>query len=171
MVLVLDSYCTSIISNLFGMTELVGFGINVVEKLEIKRKKLPDIPVMYFIEPREASLKHVADDFSEDASYSRIHMLFPYKCSKENLNSLALNARIVKHIRSIKEFFHSCLFLGDNVLTLQQQYLEIAYSEYGSNRERNMRTRIAAKFVEIFRSLGSFYQVNLHYKKSTSGVA
>jgi syntaxin-binding protein 1 len=46
----------------------------------------------------------------------------------------------------------------------------VAYSDMNSNREKKIRGRISDKFIEIFRNL-SFYQVNLYYKKSISGIA
>ena len=68
------------------------------------------------------------DDFKEEGLYSRLHILFPYKCSKDVLNLLSLDAKVMKKIRSIKEFYHSCFFLDDNVLTMRQDYLQVAYS-------------------------------------------
>lgn len=54
---------------------------------------------------------------------------------------------------------------------MKLEYLEVAYSDLNSNRERKIRERLSTKFIEIFRSLHSFFQVNLYYKKSPSGVA
>ena len=48
LVLVLDNYTTNLISNIFVLSELVGLGVTMLERLDLKRKPL-QMHVLYFI--------------------------------------------------------------------------------------------------------------------------
>lgn len=55
--------------------ELVNFGINLVEKLELKRKKFTKLEAVYMIHPD--SYEKVINDFTdgEEPQYRHIHIL------------------------------------------------------------------------------------------------
>ena len=51
------------------------------------------------------------------------------------------------------------------------EYLKVAYSEYDTEREQRQRGRVASRLVDLFFSVGDFYQVNIYYNKSTNAVS
>lgn len=50
--LVVDQSSLKLLSNLFKITELVGVGITLLERLDLRRKELETMQALYFIEPR-----------------------------------------------------------------------------------------------------------------------
>lgn len=47
-VIILDAYTINLISNLFSVSELVGIGITIIERLDLKRKPL-EMQALYFV--------------------------------------------------------------------------------------------------------------------------
>ena len=54
--LVVDQSSLKLLSNMFKITELVGMGIILLERLDLRRKVLDSMQALYFIEPREESV-------------------------------------------------------------------------------------------------------------------
>lgn len=113
LVLVVDQSSLKLLSNLFKITELIGMGIIVLERLDLRRKVMDTMQALYFIEPREESVKQVIDDFKERRQYKKLHLLFTSAISKSNLKLLSLESNIIKYLakHSIKEFFHGMYFV------------------------------------------------------------
>ena len=107
-------------------------GITLLERLDLRRKVMETMQALYFIEPREETIRQVIDDFKERRQYKKLHLLFTTTISKSNLKLLSLESNIIKYLakHSIKEFFHGMYFVEGNTFTLRQDYLKVAYSEY-----------------------------------------
>jgi hypothetical protein len=50
-ILVVDKQALKVLSNTIKMMELINYGITIVEKLELKRKRISNIEAVYLISP------------------------------------------------------------------------------------------------------------------------
>ena len=68
------------------MMELINYGVNLVEKLDLKRKKFSNLDAVYLIHPD--SYEKVMQDFEEDdpPQYNHIHILTLTKISIHIIN-------------------------------------------------------------------------------------
>ncbi len=74
-ILVVDNYGLKVLSNTIKMMELINYGITIVERLELKRKRYTKIEAVYLIHPRSIDL--LIKDYPEDAKpqYHSVHIL------------------------------------------------------------------------------------------------
>jgi hypothetical protein len=65
LVLVLDHRTTRVLSSALSMFDVMQEGLALVESLEKSRQPMPEMEVIYFIEPSERSIQMVCDDFAD----------------------------------------------------------------------------------------------------------
>lgn len=63
LILILDSQGSKIISSVMKTSELIEKGITGFERLDLKRKKFPQMHAIYLISPSEDSIQKLIDDF------------------------------------------------------------------------------------------------------------
>ena len=84
------------------MMELINFGITIVERIELKRKKYSKIEAVYLISPQ--SIEMLLEDFPEDdkPQYKSVHILSLSKIPKNIMNMMAWNTNLAKRIKTLK---------------------------------------------------------------------
>ncbi|KAJ2801488.1 Vesicle trafficking between the ER and Golgi, partial [Coemansia furcata] len=65
-VLVFDSFCRDIVSTILRVNDLRDNGITVHMLLEAQRTSIPDVPAVYFIQPKPENIKRLAEDLARD---------------------------------------------------------------------------------------------------------
>lgn len=60
--MILDLSSAKVVSSLFTMTELVGYGVSFIERLEVERKPL-NFHALYLITPKESSILEMLKDY------------------------------------------------------------------------------------------------------------
>ncbi|KAJ2454678.1 Vesicle trafficking between the ER and Golgi [Coemansia sp. RSA 2424] len=65
-VLVFDSFCRDIVSTVLRVNDLRDNGITVHMLLEAQRTSIPDVPAVYFIQPKPENIKRLAEDLARD---------------------------------------------------------------------------------------------------------
>jgi syntaxin-binding protein 1 len=55
-ILIVDNYGLKVLSSTIKMMELINYGITIVEKLELTRKRYSKIEAVYLISPRSIDL-------------------------------------------------------------------------------------------------------------------
>lgn len=69
--------------------ELVNYGINSIERLELKRKKFSKIEAVYLIHPDSYGL--LMDDYKDEPQYGLIHILTLTKIPIHIMDELSKN--------------------------------------------------------------------------------
>ena len=92
--------------------ELINYGVNLVEKLELKRKKFSKLDAVYLIHPD--SYEKVMEDFEDDdpPQYNNIHILTLTKIGIHIMNEISKSISFTKRVKTLKElnlnfFLHS----------------------------------------------------------------
>ncbi|KAJ2743044.1 Vesicle trafficking between the ER and Golgi [Coemansia sp. BCRC 34301] len=65
-VLVFDSFCRDIVSTILRVSDLRDNGITVHMLLEAQRTPIPDVPAVYFVQPKPENIKRIAEDLARD---------------------------------------------------------------------------------------------------------
>ncbi|KAJ1963135.1 Vesicle trafficking between the ER and Golgi [Dipsacomyces acuminosporus] len=65
-VLIFDSFCRDIVSTVLRVNDLRENGVTVHMLLESERTSIPDVPAVYFVQPRPDNIKRIADDLAKD---------------------------------------------------------------------------------------------------------
>jgi syntaxin-binding protein 1 len=85
-VLILDPESLHLCSTLVKMNDLLKMGISIIEKLDVKRKKMEKYYGIYFVTPCQDTINYILEDFSNDqVQYGKVHLYFTRKLSKELL--------------------------------------------------------------------------------------
>jgi hypothetical protein len=142
-VLVVDSHTARILSSALRMYDIMEAGVLVLQNLEKKREKLPDLPAIYFIQPTEAAIQALITDFpagslvgaaaagakaKDKAQYACAHLFFTTHVPLAGMNLLKQSPSIMKRIKSFVELnadfvaFESRIFLLDQPSTIQELY-------------------------------------------------
>lgn len=87
-VLVLDQKSTSIVSSVLRVNDLLRCGITMHTLIHASRSPLPDVPVIYFVEPTKDNINRIAQDIKED-KYSSFYINFTSSLSRDLLEELA----------------------------------------------------------------------------------
>lgn len=88
-ILILDGFCRDIISPLFHMNELRKHGITLYFLIDKKRQRIPDVPVIYFVQPTSSNVERIIRDASA-GTYENFHLNFSLPLPNLYLENLAM---------------------------------------------------------------------------------
>ncbi|CUM46973.1 unnamed protein product [Debaryomyces tyrocola] len=107
-VLVLDSKSQAIISSVLRVNDLLRCGITVHSLINSKRSPLPDVSVIYFVEPTIENILVIIDDLSAD-KYDNFYINFTSSINRELLEEFAKKVSISGKSYKIKQVFDQYL--------------------------------------------------------------
>lgn len=87
-IIIYDEYCREIIAPLFSVQELQSFGITLYLLLKNKRQKIPNVPAIYFIQPKKTNLDIIANDM-KSILYDSFYLNFSLGLKRNNLEYFA----------------------------------------------------------------------------------
>lgn len=101
-ILIVDNHGLKVLSNTIKMMELINYGITIVERLELKRKRINNIEAVYLIDPE--SYESMLEDFPEDGQpqYRSIHVLTLSKISLKIMERFTQNSSFAKRVKTLK---------------------------------------------------------------------
>lgn len=152
------------LSNTIKMMELINYGITIVEKLELKRKRYSKIEAVYLIHPR--SIDKLIQDYPEDGKpqYKSVHILTLSKISAPLMNKLSQASNLIRRIKTLKEINFSFSLHSHNEVKL------CSYEEDSFQRSLEGGLAFIESTIEelssILSSLSAFYVVEIYYQKS-----
>ncbi|XP_075364325.1 syntaxin-binding protein 3 isoform X2 [Mycteria americana] len=117
-VILLDDYTTKLLSLCCSMTDLLGEGITVVEKVYENREPVPHMKAIYFITPTKKSVDGLIDDFITRSSrrYKAAYVYFTDFCPDNLFNKI--KSSCAKSIKRCKEINISFFPYESQVFTL-----------------------------------------------------
>ncbi|EWS72063.1 Sec1 family protein (macronuclear) [Tetrahymena thermophila SB210] len=172
-ILILDSYSTKILSSAFNLREILKFGVQCIEKLELKRKKFQKSNAIYIIEPSQQSIEAILNDFKskDNPHYAKINIFFTRKLSKELLKQLAIPSFVIR-IQSIKELQHDFFFNDQNSFSLDiPQAFPRLYSGNFTFEAQLLEDLISQKMLTVLPSLLNFNAINIITNKDIQTVS
>ncbi|EER32101.1 hypothetical protein CTRG_03772 [Candida tropicalis MYA-3404] len=107
-VLVLDTKSRAILSSVLRVNDLLKCGITVHALITSNRASLPDVPVIYFIEPTIENILVVIDDLNQD-KYDSFYINFTSSINRELLEEFAKKVSISGKSQKIKQVFDQYL--------------------------------------------------------------
>ncbi|MCJ1326468.1 Vesicle trafficking between the ER and Golgi [Thelotrema lepadinum] len=87
-VLVFDDLGRDVISSVLRVNDLRSWGVTIHLNINSQRHQIPDVPVLYLVEPTEGNLKIIASDLSRNL-YSDAYINFLYSISRPTIEEFA----------------------------------------------------------------------------------
>lgn len=107
-VLVLDAKSRSVLSSVLRVNDLLKCGITVHSLINSKRANLPDVPVIYFVEPTIENVLYIIEDLNQDR-YDSFYINFTSLINRELLEEFAKKVSISGKSQKIKQVFDQYL--------------------------------------------------------------
>ncbi|AOW29402.1 hypothetical protein MG5_03919 [Candida albicans P57072] len=107
-VLVLDAKSRSVLSSVLRVNDLLKCGITVHSLINSKRANLPDVPVIYFVEPTIENILYIIEDLNQDR-YDSFYINFTSSINRELLEEFAKKVSISGKSQKIKQVFDQYL--------------------------------------------------------------
>lgn len=172
-ILVVDDTSLKVLSSTIKMMELVNYGINSVERLELSRKKFKKIEAVYLIHP--SSFELLFKDYEgAEAQYNSIHILSLTKIPAHIMDQLSNHAEIVKRVKTLKEINFSFCIHNDNEFIVEragQNYSKDSLVAEGVEGQNALNTTVD-QLATVLTSLSEFYIVEILYSPaSTTNMA
>ncbi|CDK27764.1 unnamed protein product [Kuraishia capsulata CBS 1993] len=107
-VLILDTRSTAIVSSVLRVNDLLTCGITMHTLINAKRAPLPDVPVIYFVEPKPENIQRIMHDL-EIEHYADFYINFTSSLSRELLEDFAKKVAASGKSHKIKQVFDQYL--------------------------------------------------------------
>lgn len=107
-VLVLDNKSRGVISSVLRVNDLLRCGITVHSLINSKRSPLPDVPVIYFVEPTIENILYIIDDLNQD-KYDSFYINFTSSINRELLEDFAKKVSVSGKSFKIKQVYDQYL--------------------------------------------------------------
>lgn len=105
-VLVLDRVTTSIMSNMAGISDILDYGISLVENVNVRREPLPHLNGIYFLTPNETSVRNLIRDWSATGGkpqYGAAYVFFSSPLNPSLLELVRGCAPLIAHLKALQE--------------------------------------------------------------------
>lgn len=103
-VLILDAKSTGVVSSVLRVNDLLRCGITIHLMINAKRSPLPDVPLIYFVEPTLENVKLIINDVNADL-YSAFYINFTSSISRTVLEEFAKEISLTGKADRIKKMF------------------------------------------------------------------
>lgn len=107
-VLVLDNKSRGVISSVLRVNDLLRCGITVHSLINSNRSPLPDVPVIYFVEPTIENILQIIDDLNQD-KYDSFYINFTTSINRELLEEFAKKVSVSGKSFKIKQVYDQYL--------------------------------------------------------------
>lgn len=127
-VLALDRVTTTIMSNIAGISDILDYGISLVEDVNVRREPLPHLNVIYFITPSDTSITAMLKDWtSKDAKkrgkppYRSAFIFFSSPLSASQLAAIKTCTPLVESLRGLREVNLEYCMIDKRTFTLCEE--------------------------------------------------
>lgn len=107
-VLILDQKSRAIISSVLRVNDLLRCGITIHPLISSRRSPLPDVPVIYFVEPTIENILLIIDDLNND-KYEDFYINFTSTLNRELLEEFAKRVSLSGKSNKIKQVYDQYL--------------------------------------------------------------
>ncbi|MCJ1240562.1 Vesicle trafficking between the ER and Golgi [Varicellaria rhodocarpa] len=107
-VLVFDDLGRDVISSVLRVNDLRGWGVTIHLHINSQRHQIPDVPVLYLVEPTAANLQLITSDLSKGL-YSEAYINFLYSISRPLMEDFAAQIAATGTSENIAQVFDQYL--------------------------------------------------------------
>jgi syntaxin-binding protein 1 len=119
-ILILDDYTLNIVNSVVQYKDLIEQKIIGIEKIELKRKAFPKMHAIYFLEPKDATLRKVQEDV-QAKMYESIHLYYTQAVPGSVFDTLKSMPDVISKLVSFKELNLDFLVIDDCTFTFKMQ--------------------------------------------------
>ncbi|OEL18565.1 SEC1 family transport protein SLY1 [Dichanthelium oligosanthes] len=130
-ILVLDSFCLSLLSPLLRVADLRKHGVTLFFPIDKPRQQVPDAPAVYFLRPTQANADRVAADAAA-ALYATFHLNFSSALPRpllDRLASAAAAAGSAHRVARLADQYLDFVSLEDNLFSLAHPRSYVALND------------------------------------------
>ncbi|WVZ73017.1 hypothetical protein U9M48_021384 [Paspalum notatum var. saurae] len=130
-ILVLDSFCFSLLSPLLRVADLRKHGVTLFFPIDKPRQRVDDVPAVYFLRPTQANADRVAADAAA-ALYASFHLNFSSALPRPLLDRLAAAAAAsgsAHRVARLADQYLDFVSLEDNLFSLAQARSYVALND------------------------------------------
>lgn len=167
-VLIMDPVSTRVMSHACQISEILDYGISLVENIEKKREPLLSISGVYFLTPTDRSVQRLVDDWKVRPQYKTAHVFFTSKLSPIHLQVIKACTGLAQRLRSLKEVNIELLTIDKRSFTTDEGHSLLTLfgeNSEGSAQYRAEVTLIASRLATVFASLKEFPNIRFRAAK------
>ncbi|KAJ1281773.1 hypothetical protein BS78_04G331300 [Paspalum vaginatum] len=130
-ILVLDSFCLSLLSPLLRVADLRKHGVTLFFPIDKPRQRVDDVPAVYFLRPTQANADRVAADAAA-ALYASFHLNFSSALPRPLLDRLAAAVAAsgsAHRVARLADQYLDFVSLEDNLFSLAQARSYVALND------------------------------------------
>ena len=118
--MIVDEETSHVLNSFIQYTDLIDCGIAGLERLELTRKRLPNLHAIYFISGTMDSVERIAKEFENESKpqYGLVHIIFKDHISEEIVEYLMSKENLANRIVNIKEINLSFSCMDESSFTL-----------------------------------------------------
>jgi len=155
-----------VISSAVGMYDIMEKRVTLVESLDKKRAPFPDMGAVYLVEPSEASVSKIIDDFSSGKPLygSAVFLYFLGRLPDSLLNKIKMCRPLLKRIKTLAEINLDFLAKEERAFTLD---MRDSFKSFYLRRDATPAERIIAdKLVTVCATLNEY--PHIRFKQSSA---
>lgn len=164
-ILVVDDSSMEVISSCVGMYDIMERRVTLVESLARKRAPFPDKGVIYLMEPTEASIARLLDDYAnKKVLYGpNVFLFFLHRLPDPFLEKIKYCRPLVKRVKALSEINVDFLAKEDRGFTFKMRdSFGPLYSRQGASKIEEL---IATKLVTVCATLNEY--PHIRFSKSS----
>ncbi|KAK9826197.1 hypothetical protein WJX81_006806 [Elliptochloris bilobata] len=155
-VLIMDAVTTRVMSSACRISDVLDYGVSLVDNLVKRREALPHLAGVYFVTPTEHSARLILEDWKVRAPYRSAHIFFSSAVPPAVLDAIRACPLLIGALRSLKEVNHEFVAVDARTfLTSEQQSLQSLFGAGGEagNTYRVEVATIATRLATVFAAL------------------
>jgi hypothetical protein len=157
-ILIYDKACRSIISPLLSVAQLRRRGVTLHLLLHSDREPIPDVPVVYFVQPTAENMARIAQDCS-NRLYGRAHLNFVTKLDRtlmEDFAKLVVQSGSLDQVASVHDQYLDYVCMENQLFTLHHPNSYVTYNGGGASDAviEDAMTAIAYGLFSVVATLG-----------------
>lgn len=156
-VLVLDEVTTRVLSALVGISDILDYGVSLVENIAKKREPFPLLAGVYFISPTDASADMLISDFqlATMPQYKEAHVFFSSRCPPGVVAKIKGSPNLLRALKTLKEVNLEYVMVDRRVPVTDQEaaLVEIFGSGAGNMTYKRAIATCADRLATVFATL------------------
>ncbi|KAK9906798.1 hypothetical protein WJX75_008240 [Coccomyxa subellipsoidea] len=167
-VLIMDVVTTRVMSSICRISEILDYGVSLVENVAVKRETLPTLSGVYFITPSNESVSRLIEDFQGQPLYKSAHVFFSSPAPGAILAAIRSCPGLTARLKSLKEVNLEFLVMDRRTfVTDERNALRALFGENGSN-SASYKVAVAtlcSRLAGIFASLKEMPSIRFRASK------
>ncbi|CAK0753523.1 hypothetical protein CVIRNUC_002227 [Coccomyxa viridis] len=173
-VLIMDTTTTPVMSSVCRISEILDYGVSLVENVAVRREPLPKMAGVYFITPSNESVSRLIDDFQGSPLYQSAHVFFSSPAPQTVLAAIRSCPGLTSRLRSLKEV--NLEFLVRDRRTFVTGETHALKALFGENSSGSASYKLAvatvcSRLAGVFASLKEFPSIRFRASKPVGDEA